>query len=107
MLLLYFPLSFSPPRQLWKVHSRGSTVTQGPSPSWQTGPVFFQLSRAPVHYSFGETIILMAQQKTNGKSLRFLSFPFYSGRGIGKVLVLGSVYVMARRWTPRLWEHVD
>lgn len=74
MLFLYFPLSFSPPRQLWKVHSHSSTVTQGPSPSWQTMPVFFQLSRAPVHYSFGETIILMAQQKTNGKSLRFF-FP--------------------------------
>lgn len=42
-------------------------------------PVFFQLSQAPVHYSFGETIILMAQQKTNGKSLRFLSFFFIPG----------------------------
>lgn len=51
-------------------------------------PVFFQLSRAPVHYSFGETIILMAQQKTNGKSLRFF---FFQERN-RKDPVLSSVY---------------
>ena len=50
----YFPLSVSPPLQLWKVHSHSSTVTQGPSPSWQTMLVFFQLTQAPVHYSFGK-----------------------------------------------------
>lgn len=95
MLFLYFPLSFSPSRQLWKVHSHSSTVTQGPSPSWQTVSVFFQLSQAPVHYSFGETIILMAQQKTNGKSLRFLSFFFFPGKeseraGPGKCVCDGA-----------------
>lgn len=71
MLFLYFSFSFSSPRQLWKVHSHSSTVTQGPSPSWQTKLVFFQLSWAPVHLGNHNSHV---PAETSGKSHSFFFF---------------------------------